>query len=77
MYPEKLMKYLTSSMKEGATITQCISGDSLFCVIQFPSLDRYITVASWYEGCDDYQLVNIEGGAYTLIHTMTIPNTNQ
>ena len=61
------MSYLKESADDGAIITQSNSGDAYMWILEWPSLDKFLTLISWHEGYDDYQLLNLEGSAYKIL----------
>lgn len=62
--PKKLIQYLTDQMAEGNTITTTYNDESIIYIVTYSNLESYVTVVEWYEGQDDYDIVNINGEAF-------------
>lgn len=69
-YPEKLIDQLTEWESEGAEILITQGSDSTVFIVKFEGLDKWIVVAEWHDGQDDFDLVNITGKAFKRVHNM-------
>ena len=61
-YPEKLIEYLEECVSEDYDIFTTSAEDATCWIIK-PNLDKWYVVITWYEGEEDYSLINLTGKA--------------
>lgn len=62
-YPKDLIEYLTEEEAEGAEIFATQSEDATCWILKPSNLPDWYVVITWYEGQEDYSMVNITGKA--------------
>ena len=63
-YPEKLLEYLKEMEEEGNEIFTTQIHDGAMWIIPVEELENWIVLITWYEGNDDFNMVNLCDKAY-------------
>lgn len=63
-YPKKLIDYLTKQEVEGSEIFTTKTEDGTMWIIKPNGLEQWLAIIEWYEGQDDFQLINLCGKAW-------------
>lgn len=66
--PKKVIDYLTDQITEGSTIIPTSCGDGLMWIIKPAELTDFIVLVQWYEGQDDFSLVNLCDKAFNVLN---------
>jgi len=67
--PKGLREYLTENIDQGNEVITTITEDGYAWVIN-PGLNNWVVFIEWYEGCKDYNIVNITGNAFSIVERM-------
>jgi hypothetical protein len=63
-YPQKLIDFLADQDTEGHEIFTTQIVDGTMWIIPFHDLEEWVVVVTWYDGEEDFSLVNICGKAF-------------
>jgi hypothetical protein len=63
-YPQNLMDYLTEQEYDGNEIFITHTNDGVAFIIPQKSFHKWVVYIEWYNGQDDFELVNITASAF-------------
>jgi len=71
MFPVKLTEYLQEQMMEGHDVHYIAEpkSDALTWVI-IPTLEDWVIICQWYEGSENYDLINLQGCELEYVRTV-------
>lgn len=67
-FPKKLQHYLMEQVHEGSTIIPTFGNDSYMFVIRPKDLKDFIVLIEWYEGEENFSMVNISGKVFHVLN---------
>ena len=69
-YPQRLLDHLYEQDIEGSEVFTTYTEDGTMFIIKHKGLGKWLTVIEWFNGSDDFQLINVCGQGFKRLHSV-------